>query len=87
MRHFPGAKTDDTKSYVVPTSKQNPETIVIHCETNDLKTEKDRGKIADNILGFTYQCKTDNKTVMISGIELRNDNLDSSYLVYMMTRD
>ena len=65
VRHFPGVKTDDMKSYVVPTIKQNPEKIVIHCGTNDLKTEKDHKKIADKILGLAHQCKTDDNTVMI----------------------
>ena len=41
--------------------------IVVHCGTNDLKTVKDHGKIADDILGLAHQSKTDN-TVMISGI-------------------
>ena len=45
VRQFSGAKTDDMKSYVVFTIKQNPETIVIHCGTNDLKTERDHGKL------------------------------------------
>ena len=48
--------------------------IVIHCGTNDLKTEKDREKIVDNILGLAHQCKTDNNTLKISGIVPRNDN-------------
>lgn len=33
--HFPGAKTNDMKSYVFPTIKQSSETIVIHCGTNE----------------------------------------------------
>ena len=41
---------------------------IIHCGTNDLKTEKDHGIIADNILGLAHQCKTDSNTVMISGV-------------------
>ena len=76
MQHFPGAKTDDMKSYLVLTIKQNPETIVIHCGTNDLKTEKGHRKIADKILGLAHQGKTDDNTVMISGIVPRNDNLN-----------
>lgn len=55
------------KAYVVPTIKENPKMIVVHCGTNDLKTVKDHGKIADDILGLAHQSKTDN-TVMISGI-------------------
>ena len=59
------------KLYVVSTIKQNPETIVICCGTNDLKTEKDHEMIADNILRLDHQCKTDNNIVMVSGIVLR----------------
>ena len=76
MRHFPGAKTDNIKSYVVLIIKQNPETIVMHCDTNGLKTEKDPRKIADNIPGLAHQCKTNYKTVMISRIVPQNDNLN-----------
>ena len=76
VRHFPGAKTDDMISYVVPKIKQNPETIAIHSGTNDLKTEKDHRKIADNILGLAHQCKADDNTVMISGIVPRDNNLN-----------
>ena len=55
VRHFPDAKTDD--SYVVPTIKQNPRTIVIHCGINDLKTEKNHRKIADKILRWLTNVK------------------------------
>ena len=68
------------KLYVVPTIKQNPETIVVPCSTNDLKTEKDHGKIAENILGLVHQCKIDNNTVMISGIVPRNNNLNDDVI-------
>ena len=76
VRHFPGAKTDNMKTCVVPTIKQNPETIVICCGTNDLKTEKDHGKVAENILELDHLCKTDNNTVMVSGIVPGNNNLN-----------
>ena len=74
VRHFP----DYIKLYVVPTIKLNPETIVVHCGLNDLKTEKDHKKMADIILGLTHQCKTINNTVMISGILPQNDNLNGN---------
>ena len=48
----------------------------MHCGTNGLKTEKDYGKIADNIQGLAHQCKTNYKTVMISRIVPQNDNLN-----------
>ena len=75
------------KSYVVPTIKQNPETIVIHCGTNDLKTEKDHGKIADNILGLAHLRKTGNNTVMISGTVPLNDHLNDDAIKVRETLD
>ena len=48
----------------------------MHCGTNGLKTEKDYGKIADNIQGLAHQSKTNYKTVMISRIVPQNDNLN-----------
>ena len=68
------------KSLVVPTIKQNPGIIVIHCDSNYLKTEKDHGKIADSVLGLAHQCKRDNNTVMISRVVPRNDNLNDDVI-------
>ena len=50
--------------------------ILIHCGTNDLKSEKDNVIIADNTLGLAHQCKTDNNSVVISTIVSRYDNLN-----------
>ena len=71
------------KLYAVPIIKQNPETIVIHCGTNNLKTEKDQVKIADNMLWLARQCSNDNNNV-ISGINFdifttTKSKLDSSF--------
>ena len=57
VQDFPDAKTNATESLVVLTIKQNPETIVVHCDSNDFRTEKDQGKIPDNILRLAHQCK------------------------------
>ena len=40
VRHFPGVKTDNMKTCVVPTIKQNPETIVICCGKNRKRSWK-----------------------------------------------
>ena len=48
VRSFPGAKTDDVESYIMPTLKNKPECIIIHCGTNDQKNNTARS-IADNI--------------------------------------
>ena len=38
-KYFSGASTSDMKSYLLPTKSSNPENIVLHCGTNDLKKE------------------------------------------------
>ena len=64
-----------------PCIKQDPEKPVAHCGTNDLETEKDHVKIADNILGLAHQCKTNNHHVMISEVVPQNDNLNSYAII------
>ena len=49
-KHFSGAKTKDMESYIIPTLEQNPETIIIHSGTNDLKNESSPKEITHNIL-------------------------------------
>ena len=38
-KYFSGASMSDMKSYLLPTKSSNPENIVLHCGTNDLKKE------------------------------------------------
>ena len=37
VKHFSGTKTKGMKSYIIPTLKENPETIIIHSGTNNWK--------------------------------------------------
>ena len=36
-KQFSGATTDNMKSYIQPTVSNDPECIVLHCATNDLR--------------------------------------------------
>ena len=40
VKSFPGATIDDMYSYEKPSLKHEPNTIIIHCGTNNLKEEK-----------------------------------------------
>ena len=44
------------------------------------KTEKDHGKVAENILELDHLSKTDNNTVMLSGIVPGNNNLNDDVI-------
>ena len=75
VKHFSGAKTKDTETYIIPTLEQKPEPIIIHSGTNDLKSGSSPEEIAKDIK-FTTSCKTQTKKVILSSIVPRHDNLN-----------
>ena len=76
VKHFSGAKTKDMESYIIPTLEQNPETIIIHSGTNDLKSDISPEEIAKDIIKLTTSCKTQTNKVILSSIVPRYDNLN-----------
>ena len=77
VKHFSGAKTKDMESYIIPTLKQNLETIIIQSGTNDLKSDSSPEEIARDIINLTTSCKTQNNKVILSSIVPRYDNLNT----------
>ena len=51
------AKMKDMESYIIPTLAQNPETIIIHSGTNDLRSDSFPEEITRDI-NLTIYCKT-----------------------------
>ena len=76
VKHFSSAKTKDMKSYVIPTVEQNPDHIILHTGTNDLKAIDTPKEITTGILNLAMTCKTDTTSVFISGIVPRPDKLN-----------
>ena len=72
-KHFSGGNTTDTKSYLLPTKSCNPEKIVLHCGTNDLKKQKSANEISNDIIEVAMLCKSDNNNVLFSGIIPRSN--------------
>ena len=48
VKTFPGATSEDMKSYIEPTLKSKPDEIILHCGTNDLRNEEPQ-EIAEKI--------------------------------------
>ena len=63
------------RHYVKPTIEQNPDIIILHCGTNNLKINQDESTIAKNILDVALEItKTSKKTnVIVSSLVTRND--------------
>ena len=78
VKHFSGAKTKDMESYIIPTLEQNPETIIIHSRTNDLKSDSSPEEIARDIIKPTTSCKTQTNKVILSNTVPRYDNLNEN---------
>ena len=49
VKTFPGATTDCMKDYVKPSIKHNPDFVILHTGTNDLKSTKSAVEISDEI--------------------------------------
>ena len=58
VKHFRRAKTKDMEFYIIPALEQNPEAIIIHSGTNNLKRNSSPEEIAKDIINLTTSCKT-----------------------------
>ena len=61
------------KSYVIPTVEQKLDNIILHTETNDLKTVNTPEEITMGILNLAMTWKTDTSSAFIYGIVSRTD--------------
>ena len=73
IKSFPGAMVECMRDYVQPTLRHNPDLIVIHIKTNDLKTEETSEEIARSIINLAKDIKTTTNEVMISSVTTRKD--------------
>ena len=76
IKSFSGSTIDCMKDYIKPSLKYDPDAIIIHIGTNDLRTEKEPTQIADEIINLALAVKTDENEVSTSAILPRNDELD-----------
>ena len=77
IKSFSGATMEDMKDYVRPTVRHQPDLIILHAGTNDLRNDKSAKNNASNIMRLGLEMKTDINDVMISGITPRGDSLNA----------
>ena len=61
------------KGYVKPTIRHNPDLIIVHAGTNDLRSGQTSKEIAEQFLNLANDIKTDSNEVIMSGITVRKD--------------
>ena len=75
VRSFSGATTECMEHYIMPTISQQPENIVLHVGTNDLKGVCKASKISERIVNLAMKCAENGSRVFVSGIVKRGDVL------------
>ena len=80
IKTFAGATTSCMKDYVRPSLRYNPDAILLHCGTNDLRSDKSACEIAGEIINLAKDMKSTENDVIISGIVVRNDSLNDKGL-------
>ena len=73
-----------TGDYIKPTLQKDPDVIILHAGTNDMKP-KDPVTISEDILDLVKQIKSDNNTVVISSILPRNDKYNEKVKIVNRT--
>ena len=80
IRQFAGSKIICMNDYVKPCIRENnPDHIIFHVGTNDIPTSKDPLAIAQSIVDLAKNVMTQDGSVTISGIILRNDQWNNKF--------
>ena len=77
IKSFPGASVGCLVDYVKHSLKFNPDTFLLHCETNDLRSDKISEEIETIIINLAEDIKSNENNVIISSIITSSDALST----------
>ena len=78
IKSFSGATTECMNDYVTPSLKSKPDIVLLHCGTNDLRSDLSPETIAKNIINLALRLKTSCEDVIVSGLLARNDQFNNT---------
>ena len=77
VKHFSGSTTENMKTYIIqPPLKRDPDRVIIHVDTNDLRSSQDPETIAKTIIDIAKNSTTNKNEILVSSIVPRRDNLN-----------
>ena len=77
VKHFSGSTTEDMKTYIIqPPLKRDPDRVIIHVDTNYLRSSQDPEAIAKNIIDIAKNSTINKNEILVSSIVPRRDNLN-----------
>ena len=77
VKHFSESTTKNMKTYIQPPLKRDPDWVIIHIGTNDLRSSQDPETIAKNIIAIAKNSTTNKNEIVVSSPVLGRDNLNS----------
>ena len=77
VKSFSGATTSDMKHYLKPTLEKNPQQILLHVGTNDLR-DQNPNVVVDNVVELARKIESEtNARIILSELVARSDNVSS----------
>lgn len=76
IKSFSGSTTEEMVDYIKPSLRYNPDLLIIHVGSNDLRSNKKEEAIAEEIIKLAKNSKSNENEIIISSILPRNDNLN-----------
>ena len=77
VKTFPGATVNDMESYVTPSVQRKPQTIILHCGTNDLRfNNKSEVQISEDIVHLAKSIQSNGIDVIVSELIARGDRFE-----------
>ena len=73
VKCFPGATTSDMADYIKPTMRRDPDVVVLHVGTNDLRSDSSSKEIAKSVMDIATNMKTEENDIIVSSIISRGD--------------
>ena len=76
VKHCSRSTTEHMKTYIQPPLKHDPDKVIIHEGTNDLRSTQDPKTIVKNIIDIAKSSTTNKNEILVSSIVPRWDNLN-----------
>ena len=71
VKSFSGATVNDMVDYARPTIRKEPDLIVLHVGSNDLRSNKTANNIASDVVKLALEMKSEKNDIMISSLVFR----------------
>ena len=81
IKSFNGATISQMYHYAIPSMEFNPDLVIMHVGTNDLRTDKTPKEIAMEIIDLSKSLSMEDNDYMISGMTARNDKFSEKAIM------